>query len=85
MRARGAVCVVPEHRLSLQLKWHEVRLRAEASEEEEEEDEASLVELLPALDSLPYCDLLDGLTYSEQLDSALAGAACSAHRRSRVH
>ena len=49
MRMRGALCVAPEHRLSLQLKWHEMRLS--------EKDE--LVELLPRLDKLPYCDVLD--------------------------
>ncbi|KAL1498573.1 hypothetical protein AB1Y20_013890 [Prymnesium parvum] len=50
MRACGAVCVAPEHRLSLQLKWHEIRL---AGEQEE------LVESLPKLDEIPYLDLID--------------------------
>ena len=50
MKASGVVCVSPEHRLSLQLKWHEMRLASGKS---------SLVEQLPVLDSLPYCDVLD--------------------------
>jgi hypothetical protein len=50
MKASGVVCVAPEHRLSLQLKWHEMRLASGQSD---------LVELLPNLDSLPYCDVLD--------------------------
>lgn len=49
MCARGAVLVTPEHRLSLQLKWHEVRLSGNTA----------LTESLPSLDELPYCDLLD--------------------------
>ena len=49
MLARGAVLVAPEHRLSLQLKWHELRLSGKTA----------LVNELPSLDQLPYCDLLD--------------------------
>ena len=50
MRASGVVCVAPEHRLSLQLKWHEMRLAS---------GKTDLIKQLPLLDSLPYCDLLD--------------------------
>lgn len=49
MCARGAVVIAPEHRLSLQLKWHELRLS----------DKSELVDSLPSLDALPYCDVLD--------------------------
>jgi len=50
MRAHGAIFISPEHRLSLQLKWHELRLS---------QVNADLVQALPSLDDLPYCDLLD--------------------------
>ena len=50
MEARGVVCVAPEHRLSLQLKWHEMRLASGKS---------NIVDKLPILDALPYCDLFD--------------------------
>ena len=49
MSACGAVCVAPEHRLSLQLKWHELWLAGKTK----------LTQSLATLDALPFCDIFD--------------------------
>jgi hypothetical protein len=57
-RNGGAVLVAPEHRLSLQLKWHELRL----SEKGSGANAASLKQIrdeLELLHSLPYHDIFD--------------------------
>lgn len=48
----GLLLVVPEHRLSLELKWHELRLRGDAASLE-------VCEELQALVAMPYLDMLD--------------------------
>ena len=53
MNAGGAVCVAPEHRLSLQLKWHELRLSGS------EASDPIRAELTRVETSLPFYDLLD--------------------------
>ncbi|PNH12760.1 hypothetical protein TSOC_000242, partial [Tetrabaena socialis] len=47
----GLLLVAPEHRLSLQLKWHELRAEGRAT--------AQVCAVLQAVARLPYCDLLD--------------------------
>lgn len=56
MRTKGAVCVAPEHRLSLELKWFEMRISAG-----NDEDAASNTVLmdLQQIYGLPYCDVFD--------------------------
>eukprot|EP01050_Picozoa_sp_SAG11_P004954 SAG11_NODE_331_length_10659_cov_4.512689_3_plen_733_part_00 len=49
----GVLCVTPEHRPSLLLKRHDLKLQA-ASESAEERQ---VVDALPKLDELPYCDV----------------------------
>eukprot|EP00878_Enallax_costatus_P005957 GHUV01006249.1.p1 GENE.GHUV01006249.1~~GHUV01006249.1.p1 ORF type:complete len:2036 (+),score=737.34 GHUV01006249.1:1069-7176(+) len=48
----GLLLVVPEHRLSLQLKWHELRMKGDAAS-------LAVCEELQALANMPYCDMLD--------------------------
>lgn len=48
----GLLLVVPEHRLSLQLKWHELQMRGGAAS-------LAVCAELQALANMPYLDLLD--------------------------
>ena len=57
-RSGGVLIVAPEHRLSLQLKWLEMR-RAANDLEAPSSPAAALVTSLPKLESLPYYDVLD--------------------------
>ncbi len=53
--------MAPEHRLSLQLKWHELRARARnpALSEQQRTDAGHVCAVLHAVQHLPYTDLLD--------------------------
>ncbi len=68
----GAVCVAPEHRLSLQLKWHELRSSAA--------DVGAVCAALKELEAQPFFDILDEsdeiLRYKYQLIYAVG--ACKA-------
>lgn len=44
--------MVPEHRLSLQLKWHELHMRGDAAS-------LAVCDELQALAAMPYLDMLD--------------------------
>ena len=51
---RGVVFIAPEHRLSLDLKWHELRISEDISDQKKE-----LVTELSILYDLPYFDVMD--------------------------
>lgn len=52
MQVGGLLLVVPEHRMSLELKWHELRLKGDT-------DSLGVCGALDFLACLPYLDLLD--------------------------
>ena len=56
--SQGVLIVAPEHRLSLQLKFLELRLAA-LDPDSPSTSAAQLIEMLPRLDQLPYYDLFD--------------------------
>lgn len=51
-RSQGAICLAPEHRLSLHLKWHELGLSAD-------ERSQKLRSELESISQLPYYDIFD--------------------------
>ncbi len=56
----GAICIAPESRLSLELKWHEINLFSSGVSRNQEQQTGSLVmEELALLRDLDYCDILD--------------------------
>jgi hypothetical protein len=60
MESGSAVLVAPEHRLSLQLKWHEVRLVEESrSREDVKKSNREIRSVLAKIDNLPFYDVLD--------------------------
>ena len=59
MRTGGAVCIAPEHRLSLQLKWHELYLSGEGSSAVDTATFAKIRNEIDCLHKLPYHDIFD--------------------------
>ena len=59
MQEGGAMCVAPESRLSLDLKWHEMSLGLGLSGHQEQETANLVMEELSRLNDLDYCDVLD--------------------------
>ena len=51
--SRGAICIAPEHRLSLELKWFELRSSINGA------DNVNVCSLLQKIKSLPYLDIID--------------------------
>lgn len=51
-RSQGAICLAPEHRLSLHLKWHELGLSSD-------EGSQKLRSELESISQLPYFDIFD--------------------------